>query len=99
MAIKPNRLTKFDWRLIVVFIALAVVFVVPKIQFPQLRAEPIADLFNPTSGDHVGFLLKIDPKYHFDDGTVRDGWLVRGLEGIAAWFPAEKQKKVQVVRR
>lgn len=97
--IKSRRLQKLDWILIAGIVNLLFFTALPHLPAFAFRQPPIADLFNRVSNEHVGLLMRIEPNRRFPDGTVREGWLVRGLDGMEIWFPADKMKNVERVKR
>lgn len=94
-----KRLQRLDWLLIAATAFLLLILALPHLPPISFGNRPIADLYNPVSKDLTGILMKIDPEHRFPNGQTCEGWLVRGVNGLDIWFPAENMKNVDRVNR
>ena len=66
---------------------------------PSPTEKPIGDAVQVGTGQHRGVVVKVHPRHHFPDGTIREGWLLRWGDGVELWVPRDQMKKAELVKR
>jgi hypothetical protein len=55
-------------------------------------------IYNRSSQQEIGRVIAVERYHEFDDGTVREGALVRSTTGVETWTPREVMSKAFVER-